>query len=135
MSTPSSTSRATAPSSPVNWLTILELMGPQINTSCPHAVEREEKYGQRVAGITAQSISGAEFLLPTLTECDIIPQDKCEIPTPSMARKFPHLTAIAHEIPPLDETAKVHLLIGQDAPALLKVRESRNGPRGSPRGQ
>ena len=96
--------------------------------------EREEKYGQRVAGITAQSISGAEFVLPTLTECDIIPQDKCEIPTPSMARKFPHLTAIAHEIPPLDETAKVHLLIGQDALELLKVRESRNGPRGSPWG-
>lgn len=104
-------------------------------STCSREREREEKYGQRVAGITARSISRAEFVLPTLTEYDIIPQDKCEIPTPSMARKFPHLTAIAHEIPPLDETAKVHLLIGQDAPALLKVRESRNGPRGSPWGQ
>lgn len=52
-----------------------------------------------------------------------------------MARRFPHLSAIAHEIPPLDETAKVHLLIGRDAPELLKVRESRNGPRGAPWGQ
>ena len=97
--------------------------------------EREEKYGRRVAGITVRSISGAEFVLPTLTECDTIPQDKREIPTPSMARRFPHLTAIASEIPPLDETAKVHLLIGRDAPELLKVRESRNGPRGAPWGQ
>ena len=73
--------------------------------------------------------------MPTLTECDTIPQDKREIPTPSMAKRFPHLTAIASEIPPLDETAKVHLLIGRDAPELLKVRESRNGLRGAPWGQ
>ena len=97
--------------------------------------EREEKYGRRVAGITVRSISGAEFVLPTLTECNTIPQDKREIPTPSMARRFPHLTAIASEIPPLDAAAKVQLLIGRDAPELLKVRESRNGPRGAPWGQ
>ena len=97
--------------------------------------EREEKYGRRVAGITVRAISGAEFVLPTLTEYDTIPQDKREIPTPSMAKRFPHLTAIASEIPPLDETAKVHLLIGRDAPELLKVRESRNGLRGAPWGQ
>lgn len=35
--------------------------------------EREEKYGRRVAGIRVRSISGAEFVLPTLTECDTIP--------------------------------------------------------------
>lgn len=81
-----------------------------------------------------RSISGAEFALPTLTECNTIPQDKREIPTPGMTRRFPHLTAIAHERPPLNTTAKVHLLIGRDAPELLKVRESRNGPRGAPWG-
>ena len=39
---------------------------------------------------------------------------------------------IANEIPPLDEAAKIHLLIGRDAPELLKVREFKNGPRGAP---
>ena len=82
--------------------------------------------------MTVKSPSGVEFALPTLTECDAIPQDKREIPTPGMARRFPHLTAITDEIPPLDETAKVHLLIGRDAPELPKVRESRNGPKGAP---
>ena len=53
--------------------------------------EKEEKYGRRVAGITVRSLSGAEFAAPTLTECDTIPQDKSEIPTPDMARSFPHL--------------------------------------------
>ena len=72
--------------------------------------EKEEKYGRRVAGITVRSLSGAEFAVPTLTECDTIPQDKREIPTPDMARSFPHLKAIAHKIPPINETAKIHLL-------------------------
>ena len=52
-----------------------------------------------------------------------------------MAKSFPHLMDIVHEIPTLDESAKVQLLIGRDAPELLKVREFRNGPRGAPRAQ
>ena len=94
--------------------------------------EKEEKYGRRVAGITVRSLSGAEFAVPTLNECDTIPQDKGEIPSPDMARSSPHLKAIAHEIPPINETAKIHLLLGRDAPELLKVREFRNGPKGAP---
>ena len=49
-----------------------------------------------------------------------------------MARRFPHLQEIANEIPPLDGTADIHLLIRRDAPELLKVREFRNGPKGTP---
>ena len=94
--------------------------------------EKEEKYGRRVAGTTVRSLSGAEFSVPTIIECDTIPQDKRKIPNPDMARSFPHLKAIAHEIPPLDETAKIHLLLCRDAPELLKVREFRNGPKGDP---
>ena len=94
--------------------------------------DREEKYGRRLTGVAVRSTNGVEFTLPTLTECDNIPQDKREIPTSAMARRFPHLSLIANEIPPLDDTADVHLLIGRDAPELLKVRESRNGPSGAP---
>ena len=57
-----------------------------------------------------------------------IPSDKQEIPTPEMARRFPHLRDIANEIPQLDENAEIHLLIGRDDLELLKVREFRNGP-------
>ena len=49
-----------------------------------------------------------------------------------MARRFPHLSNIANEIPQLDENAEIQLLIGRDAPELLKVREFRNGPKGAP---
>ena len=94
--------------------------------------DREEKYGRRLTGVTVCSTNRAEFTLPTLTECDNIPQDKREIPTSAMARRFPHLSLIANEIPLLDDAADVHLLIGCNAPELLKVRESRNGPSGAP---
>ena len=70
--------------------------------------------------------------MQTLTEFDAIPQEKSEIPTPDMTKSFPHLMDIAHNIPPLDESAKVQQLIGRDAPELLKVREFRNSPSGAP---
>ena len=93
---------------------------------------KETKYGRRVTDVVIQSISGATANLPTLIECGNIPQDKREIPTPEMARRFPHLQEIANEITPLDETTNIHLLIGRDVPKLLKVREFRNGPKGTP---
>lgn len=96
---------------------------------------KEAKCGRRVTDVVIQSTSGVTAILPTLIECGNIPQDKREIPTPEMARRFPHLQEIANEIPPLDETANIHLLIGRDAPELLKVREFRNGPKGTPRAQ
>ena len=99
-------------------------------TTCSGA--KETKYGRRVTDVVIQSMGGAAADLPTLIECGNIPQDKREIPTSEMARRFPHLQDIANEIPPLDETADIHLLIGRDAPELLKVREFRNGPKGTP---
>ena len=107
--------------------------GPQEKyylTTC--SGKKEAKYGRRVTGVVLKSLDGSESELPTLIECNNIPQDKQEIPTPEMARRFPHLSDIANEIPQLDENAKIHLLIGRDAPKLLKVREFRNGPKGAP---
>ena len=40
-----------------------------------------KKYRRRVADIAVHSLSGAEFAIPTLTECDMIPRDKRKIPT------------------------------------------------------
>lgn len=46
-------------------------------------------------------------------------------------RRFPQLQEIAKEIPLLDSTAGIHLLIGRDSPELHKVREFKNGPKGA----
>ncbi|KAK3743580.1 hypothetical protein QZH41_001384 [Actinostola sp. cb2023] len=91
------------------------------------------KYGRRVSGLIVRSIqNGNESELPTLVECDGIPEDKTEIPTPELARRFAHLRDIADEIPPADSSASIHILLGRDAPELLKVRAFKNGPRGAP---
>ena len=83
---------------------------------------KETKYGRRVADVVIRSISGVTANLPTLIECSNIPQDKREIPMPEMARRFPHLQDIANEIPPLDETANIHLLIRRDAAELYFLK-------------
>ena len=54
---------------------------------------KETKYGRRVTDIVVQSISGVTASLPPLIECGNIPQDKREIPTPEMAKRFPHEAA------------------------------------------
>ncbi|XP_022809213.1 uncharacterized protein LOC111346173 [Stylophora pistillata] len=71
---------------------------------------------------------GEEF--PALSY--VLWQDKGEIITPEMATQFPYLKEIAEEIPAYDQKAKVEILIGRDAPELLKIRESRNGSKGAP---
>ena len=96
------------------------------------SAEKELKYGRRVSGLVVRSIGGEQFKLPTLVECYFIPRDKSEIPSPEIAREFPHLKEIADQIPPLDPNANVEILIGRDAPELLKIRASRNGLKGAP---
>ena len=93
---------------------------------------KEEKPGRRVSGVVLRSMAGKTSRLPHLVECPNIPQDKREIVTPEMARQFPQLKKIAEEIPPYDPKAKVEILIGRDTPELLKIRESKNGPKGAP---
>ena len=86
--------------------------GPQEKyylTTC--SGEKEAKYGRRVAGVVLKSLDGSESELHTLIECNNIPRDKQEIPTPEMARRFPHLRDIANEISQFDENAEIHLLI------------------------
>ena len=103
---------------------------PYLLTTCSGT--KEMKFGRRAANISIESMAGNVLNLPTLIECDNIPSNKNEIPTPELAQRFPHLRGIAEHIPPLDESLEIHLLIGRDAPEILKVREFINGPPGTP---
>ena len=93
---------------------------------------KEVRYGSRLTGLIIRSIHGRTSRLPTLIECDGIPQDKKEIPTPEVAREHPHFRSIAVEIPPRDKEAKIQLLIVSDAPELLEVRAFKKSPKGAP---
>ena len=73
--------------------------------------------------------------MPTLTECNEIPNNREENPTPEDARAHTHLFQIANKILTLDKEAEVLLLVGREIPPLHKVQESRSGPRNASWGQ
>lgn len=73
--------------------------------------------------------------LPELIECDSIPNNRDEIPSPHVARQFQHLRDIAHKIPELKPDADIELLIGRDLIDAHHVLDHRIGVNGLPYAQ
>ncbi|PFX28554.1 hypothetical protein AWC38_SpisGene6700 [Stylophora pistillata] len=89
--------------------------------------------GRRAHDLIIESLDVTRsYTLPILAECKAIPDSREEIPTPNVARAFPHLQPIADEIPELCPGAEILLLIRRDTPPLHKIHESRNGPKNAP---
>lgn len=79
--------------------------------------------GRRAKDFVVESLDGkVSMMLPTLIECNSIPDNRLEIPTPEAAAFHPHLQAIASQIPPLDPAADILILIGRDLIRAHKVR-------------
>ncbi|CAG2224086.1 unnamed protein product [Mytilus edulis] len=89
--------------------------------------------GRYASGIRICSIDGqSTFDMPEVIECDSIPSDLHEIPTPDVANAHPHLHSIAPYLPALDPSCKVELLIGRDLPEVHHVTEQIIGGKGEP---
>lgn len=81
----------------------------------------------------AESLEDATcFKLPTLLECDDIPNIRHKIPTPDAARFHQHLADIAQFIPPINPSAAILILIGRDLPAVYHIHDQRIGPPNGP---
>lgn len=95
-----------------------------------------ETAGRKASNIIVESLDGkTKAVLPTLLECNNLPDDRSEIPTPEITQYYPHLRPVANNIPPLDDSAPILLLLGRDILSLHKVREQCNGPHNSPYAQ
>ena len=71
--------------------------------------------GRRASGFIVQSLDGSVSMdLPTMIECNDIPDERSEIPTPEVAQNYPHLKRIPSHIPLLDPDSDILLLIGRD---------------------
>ena len=71
--------------------------------------------GRRANGFTVESLDcRSQLELPTLVECNQIPNIRDEVPIPDIARNHPHLNDIEDHIPPLDDQSEILLLIGRD---------------------
>ncbi|XP_056009395.1 uncharacterized protein LOC130051467 [Ostrea edulis] len=69
---------------------------------------------------------------PLLMECDDIPNEMSEIPTPEVEMSYPHLRMIAPSIPEFDGNATIPLIIGRDLIEAHHIKEQITGPRGQP---
>ncbi|KAJ8036706.1 hypothetical protein HOLleu_20758 [Holothuria leucospilota] len=111
----------------------LDINGPdheyELSTCGGHGVTVK---GRRANGIVIESSTGHREKLPTIIENENIPGDRNEIPTPEICRTYPHLKCIAKCISAPRDDVNIILLLGRNCPELLKVRESRNSPRGLP---
>jgi len=82
--------------------------------------------GRQATGLVVESYDGStQHALPTVLECDQIPNDREEIPTPDVAQHYSHLTSIARHIPEENVSAPISLLIGRDAPEFHHVHDQK----------
>ena len=64
--------------------------------------------GRQASGYIVEALDrSAKLKLPTLIECDNVPNNTDEIATPEVVVGHPHLVNIAKDIPPLNESADV----------------------------
>ncbi|XP_062413903.1 uncharacterized protein LOC134105319 [Pungitius pungitius] len=110
--------------------------GPRSPYSLKTCAGVTETAGRRASDYQIKSLDGQLCLpLPTLIECNQIPNNRSEIPTPDSALHHAHLTSVAHQIPELDHKAPILLLLGRDIIRVHKVREQINGPHDAPYAQ
>ena len=95
-----------------------------------------ETSGRRVDNFMLESMDGKlQLPLPTLIECDMVPDDRSEIPSPDVAEQHSHLQPVANKIPAVDPDAPILMLLGRDILRVHKVREQINGPHNAPYAQ
>lgn len=103
---------------------------PYSITTCMGAMQT---FGRRAHGYVIESLDKETCLqLPTLIECDNLPNNRAEIPTPEAAYHHKHLNKISSEIPPLDPNAEILILLGRDLLRVHKVRKQINGLNNEP---
>lgn len=112
---------------------VFEIKGaaePYVLKTCAGVVTTK---GRRAHGYVVESLDGnVSIQLSTLIECNRMLDNREEIPTPEAAYHHDHLRAIASEIPPLDSSADILLLLGRDIVRVHKVLQQYNRPRDAP---
>ena len=90
--------------------------------------------GRRASGFVIEAIDGsAKMALPTIIECNEVPDNRAEIPTLEVTTQHKHLRGV--DLPDLDSDAQILFLIGHDLPDAHIVKDQRTGSTGQPIGQ
>ncbi|KAK3745254.1 hypothetical protein QZH41_010888, partial [Actinostola sp. cb2023] len=87
----------------------------------------------KIEGLIAERTDrGAKVELPKTYTRERIPSRRDQVTTPEVANKWPHLQRIKNDIPKLDETLDIGLLIGCNCPKALKPKEVITGKSEDP---
>ncbi|XP_067273612.1 uncharacterized protein [Pseudorasbora parva] len=98
--------------------------------TCAGTVETE---GRLARGFQVESFDGSLVLpLPVLLECNEIPDNRSEIPTPGVVSNHSHLKHLARYIPEPDHHVPILLLLGRDIIRVHKAHKQVNGPPNAP---
>ncbi|XP_032401557.1 uncharacterized protein LOC116707960 [Xiphophorus hellerii] len=112
------------------------VQGPAASYSLKTCSGMSENMGRVASDFCIESMDGKTVqLLPSLLECNEIPDNRAEIPTPSAALYHEHLKPIVHLIPELEPDVPIMLLLGRDIIRLHKVHKCINGPPEAPYAQ
>ena len=89
---------------------------------------------QRVDGLLTQKLDKGEkpIPLPKAYSREAIPSRREQTPTPDIASKWTHLEGIKDQIPPLECTVEIRLLIGCNCPKALKPQQVIPGCKDDP---
>ena len=119
-----------------DFFNLLAIESNQIKYTMSSCTGTKVTSGQIADGYIVESFDGHSKLeLPSILECNEIPNIPDEIPTPDVARHHSHLRDIADSIPALETQTPILLLIGRDLPEAHHVYSQLTGPKGSPYAQ
>ncbi|MES9882784.1 MAG: hypothetical protein ABW185_18100 [Sedimenticola sp.] len=114
----------------------LDIHGQEIEYTLASCAGTIVTSGRRAGNCIVESIDGsARLQLPTVIECNQIPEVREEIPSPEIAEHYPHLSDITNYIPPVEDGTPLLLLIGRDLPEAHHVLDQRIGLRNTPYAQ
>ena len=102
----------------------LGLKGPEIKLNLYTMLGKEEICVEKISGLVVKRIDKrVEIELPKLYSRASIPFRRNQIPTPEVAKEWPHLTKIADKLHPYQSGTDVGILIGCNCPRAIKPRE------------
>ncbi|XP_040908610.1 uncharacterized protein LOC121191510 [Toxotes jaculatrix] len=118
------------------FFTLFKVKGSPTPYTLKTCSGKSETAGRRAVNFIIESMDRKlQLPLPPLIECDMVPDERTEIPSPEVARHHPHLLPVVTKIQPVDQDAQILLLLGRDILQVHKVREQINGPHNAPYAQ
>ena len=114
----------------------LDLTSQEIQFSLSTCSGTESHSGRKATNLLIKSLDeNVQLKLPSVIECNNIPNSRNEIPIPDVVDGHKHLRRIKSYIHPLDNHAEISILIGRDCPEAFHILDQIIGPPGSPYAQ